>query len=156
MMPIATLHLCSRRGSEQSDDSVHSKPAPIIRYITEQRLEGRPRAASGKRRRHIDLHTVQWVGRANDRTISQRHTTRITSCLTVGSDSPHSRGVTPLLRAVCCVQRARRLDSSKAVEYISPDVRPLSVVRSDPHLIHYYCRYYSAGELLILTSLSHG
>jgi len=35
-----------------------------------------------------------------------------TSCFGIGSDSPHRRGMTPLLRAIGCVRRPRRLDAS--------------------------------------------
>jgi len=35
-----------------------------------------------------------------------------TSCCSNDSDGPHRRGVTPLLRVIGCVRRARRLDAS--------------------------------------------
>jgi len=57
-----------------------------------------------------------------------------------GSDSPHGRGVTPLLRAIEYVRRTPRLDGlvhcPRGVGYMSPYIAPLSMGSSEPYLIY--------------------
>jgi len=75
-----------------------------------------------------------FVSRLNDNIISSSvypsnisTCAKIASCYSNGSDSPHRRGVTPLLRAIGCIQQqdcVRPL--SNGCQYMSPKV-PLPV-----------------------------
>jgi len=62
----------------------------------------------------------------------------VACCYTNGNDSPHRRGVTPLLREIGCVRRTRRLDASIGQGCLIhvPIKMPPSLGDPSPHLMH--------------------